>query len=161
MFSVSCFLVGIVTVLLRCSEGSGYDPTEHIYPWPLPNDRQPLFFSLMTSFSETFDSSGIVPGVNVALDIINSNLQLLNGYSLHYILSDSNVGGSMFESITNCDHSSICSVRRPQHWMPSSIRFSLKLNIRSWLSSEQGAHQQLRQLLRYHTNLTSHRFDSK
>ena len=102
-FSVSCFLVGIV--LLSCSEGSSYDPTEHIYPWPLPKDRQPLFFSLITSFSENFDSSGVVPGVNVALDIINSNdSNLLNGYSLHYILSDSEVGGYLIKNcIMNCN----------------------------------------------------------
>ena len=102
-FSVSCFLVGIV--LLSCSEGSSYDPTEHIYPWPLPKDRQSLFFSLITSFSENFDSSGVVPGVNVALDIINSNdSNLLNGYSLHYILSDSEVGGYLIKNcIMNCN----------------------------------------------------------
>ena len=88
---VSWFLVTIV--LLRCSEGSGYDPTGNIYPWPLPVDRQPLFFSLITSFSDIFDTSGAVSGVNVALDVINSNdSNLLNGYSLHYILSDSQVG---------------------------------------------------------------------
>ena len=90
---VSCFLVGIVlSVMSRRCEGSGYDPTGRVYPWPLPEDRQPLFFSLITSFGEKFDSSGVVAGVNVALDIINSNAnRLLSGYSLHYILSDSQV----------------------------------------------------------------------
>jgi hypothetical protein len=119
---VSFFLVGFV-LSVRCSEGGGYDPTEQIYPWPLPQDRQPLFFSLLTSFSERFDSSGAVPGVNVALDIINSNdSNLLNGYSLHYILSDSKVGEWSPHCFTDCD--SICescipslihSVKRPQH----------------------------------------------
>ena len=82
-----------IVVLLRCGETSqGYDPTGRIYPWPLPPDKKPLFFSLIVSFGETFNSSGVVPGVNVALDIINSNdNNLLSGYSLHYILSDSQV----------------------------------------------------------------------
>ena len=82
-----------VIVLLSCGEASqGYDPTGRIYPWPLSTHRKPLFFSLIVSFSETFNSSGVVPGVNVALDIINSNdSDLLSGYSLHYILSDSQV----------------------------------------------------------------------
>ena len=97
---VSFFLL-VGFVLLRCSESGGYDPTDHIYPWPLPQDKQPLFFSLITSFSETFDSSGVVSGVNVALDIINSNdSNLLNGYSLHYILSDSKVGSCLIASQT-------------------------------------------------------------
>ena len=87
-FSLS-FLV--VHVLVRCKAGE-YDPSGRIYPWPLPTDRQPLFFGLIVSFGETFNSSGVVPGVNVALDIINSNeSQLLDGYSLHYVLSDSQV----------------------------------------------------------------------
>ena len=84
-------LVLLSIVLLRC-EASRYDPSGHIYPWPLPADRKAIFFSLIVSFGENFNSSGVVPGVNVALDIINSNdSNLLNGYSLHYILSDSKV----------------------------------------------------------------------
>ena len=86
-------LVLILTiVLLRRCEASRYDPTNRIYPWPLSADRKAIFFSLIVSFGENFNSSGVVPGVNVALDIINSNdSNLLNGYSLHYILSDSKV----------------------------------------------------------------------
>ena len=81
----------ITVTLLRCG-ASEYDPTGRIYPWPLPADRKAIFFSLIVSFGETFNSSGVVPGVNVALDIINSNdSDLLSGYSLHYILSDSQV----------------------------------------------------------------------
>lgn len=84
--------LSLIVILLLRSEAGEYDPTGHIYPWPLPTDRQPIFFSLIVSFGEAFNSSGVVPGVNVALDIINSNeSDLLNGYSLHYILSDSQV----------------------------------------------------------------------
>ena len=89
---LSLCLVYII-VLLKRAEAGEYDPTGRIYPWPLPTDKQPIFFSLIVSFGEAFNSSGVVPGVNVALDIINSNeSDLLDGYSLHYILSDSQVG---------------------------------------------------------------------
>ena len=85
-------LVLILAIVLPRCEASRYDPTNRIYPWPLPADRKAIFFSLIVSFGENFNSSGVVPGVNVALDIINSNdSNLLNGYSLHYILSDSKV----------------------------------------------------------------------
>ena len=86
----------VASALVRCRAGE-YDPSGRIYPWPLPADRKPLFFGLIVSFGETFNSSGVVPGVNVALDIINSNSSnLLPGYSLHYVLSDSKV--SQFSS---------------------------------------------------------------
>ena len=69
-----------------------YDPSGRIYPWPISNDRKPLFIALIVSFDEVFNSSGVVPGVNVALDLINQHdNNLLNDYSLHYILSDSQV----------------------------------------------------------------------
>ena len=93
-------IILLAIVLLRC-EASRYDGSGRIYPWPLPTDRKAIFFSLIVSFGENFNSSGVVPGVNVALDIINSNdSNLLNGYSLHYILSDSKVSGCLFASQT-------------------------------------------------------------
>ncbi len=101
-------LVLLAIVLLRCEAAiARYDPSGRIYPWPLPADRKAIFFSLIVSFGENFNSSGVVPGVNVALDIINSNdSNLLNGYSLHYFLSDSKVGHGMIASFfTDCDSS--------------------------------------------------------
>ena len=53
--------------------------------------RKPLVFGLIMSFGGSFDSSGAVPGVRVALDRINNDSSLLPGYSLHYALSDSQV----------------------------------------------------------------------
>ena len=52
---------------------------------------KPLVFGLIMSFGGSFDSSGAVPGVRVALDRINNDNSLLPGYSLHYALSDSQV----------------------------------------------------------------------
>jgi hypothetical protein len=65
------------------------------YP-PLDNnktddDRTPIVFGLIVSFGGSFNSSGAVPGVRVALDQINNSTDLLPGYSLHYALSDSQV----------------------------------------------------------------------
>ena len=52
---------------------------------------KPLVFGLIMSFGGSFDSSGAVPGVRVALDRINNDPALLPGYTLHYALSDSRV----------------------------------------------------------------------
>ena len=89
---LTAFLLSSIVLRVEVEAASEYDPSGRIYPWPLPTDRKPLFFGLIVSFGETFNSSGVVPGVNVALDIINSNgSNLLRGYSLHYVLSDSQV----------------------------------------------------------------------
>lgn len=53
--------------------------------------RTPIVFGLIVSFGGSFNSSGAVPGVRVALDQINNSTNLLPGYSLHYALSDSQV----------------------------------------------------------------------
>ena len=50
-----------------------------------------LYFALMMSFGGDFRSSGTIPGVQVALDQINSDPTLLPGYQLHYTLTDSQV----------------------------------------------------------------------
>ena len=63
------------------------------YP-PLENETDghtPIVFGLIVSFGGSFNSSGAVPGVRVALDQINNKPDLLPGYSLHYALSDSQV----------------------------------------------------------------------
>lgn len=65
------------------------------YP-PLDNNktsdsRTSIVFGLIVSFGGSFNSSGAVPGVRVALDQINNRTDLLPGYLLHYALSDSQV----------------------------------------------------------------------
>lgn len=43
------------------------------------------------SFGGAFNSSGAVPGIQVALDLINNDTDLLPGYRLGYQLMDSQV----------------------------------------------------------------------
>ena len=56
-----------------------------------PDGPIPIVFGLIVSFGGSFNSSGAVPGVRVALDQINNATNLLPGYSLHYALTDSQV----------------------------------------------------------------------
>ena len=64
-------------------------PLPYTYPaTSLPNTT-PLYFGLLQSFGGTYDSSGTIPGVELALDYINRNQTLLPGYTLHYVLRDS------------------------------------------------------------------------
>ena len=51
----------------------------------------PLYIGLMMSFGGDYDSSGSIPGVQLALDQINADPNLLPGYTLHYTLLDSKV----------------------------------------------------------------------
>lgn len=50
-----------------------------------------LFVAVMMSFRGTFLSSGTIPGIQIALDLINKEKDLLPGYKLHYIALDSKV----------------------------------------------------------------------
>ena len=50
-----------------------------------------IFFGLIMSFGDSFNSSGVIPAVQFALDLINNDPYTLNGYTLHYVLSDSQV----------------------------------------------------------------------
>lgn len=53
--------------------------------------RTSLSIALLMSFGGAFNSSGSVPGVQVALDLINNDTSLLPGYKLGYQLMDSQV----------------------------------------------------------------------
>lgn len=57
-------------------------------PEPVPNTTS-LYFGLMQSFGGTYNSLGSIPGVELALDNINKDKTILNGYTLHYVLRDS------------------------------------------------------------------------
>lgn len=52
------------------------------------NGTCPLYIALMVSFGGEFNSSGVIPGVQLALDQINSDATMLPGYTLHYTLKE-------------------------------------------------------------------------
>ena len=60
-------------------------------PDPATNHTCPLYVALMMSFGGDVDSSGAIPGVQLALNQINSDPSMLPGYSLHYTLTDTQV----------------------------------------------------------------------
>ena len=79
-------------------------PYKEIYPYTdITRDQQscvpdhaanltcPLYVALMMSFGGDFDSSGVIPGVQLALNQINSEPSMLPGYTLHYTLTDTQV----------------------------------------------------------------------
>ena len=55
------------------------------------NKTCPLFIQLIMSFGGSYVSSGVVPGIQIALDHINACPDILPGYTLHYTLQDSDV----------------------------------------------------------------------
>ncbi len=55
------------------------------------NETCPLHVLLITSFGGSFVSSGIIPAIQLAVDQINARADLLQGYTLHYNLMDSQV----------------------------------------------------------------------
>ena len=55
------------------------------------NSSIDLYFGFITSFGNTYNSSGTVPAVQIALDFINDHPTLLPNYKLHYQLTDSQV----------------------------------------------------------------------
>ena len=67
-------------------------PYLQLYPPVNASDgRTPLYFALMLSFGGDYKSIGALPGVQIALDYVNSQPSILPGYSLHYTLADSQV----------------------------------------------------------------------
>ena len=98
------FMDAWLLVLLVCntmtpctSQLTQQSPNGYIYPPPdsTPPNTQPLFFGLVMSFGGILKSSGVIPGVQVALDLVNNKSgvgsSLLKGYTLHYQLYDSQV----------------------------------------------------------------------
>ena len=60
-------------------------------PYPQRDSRVPLYFSLIQSFSGQYISAYSLPGLQLALDLINNDTTLLPGYSLHFIFTDAPV----------------------------------------------------------------------
>ena len=93
--TVLCSVVMFQVALATSHEGWPY---LQVYP-PLDHsdNRTQLFFALMLSFGGDYTSIGALPGVQIALDYINSEPSILPGYSLHYTLTDSQVGHTLLE----------------------------------------------------------------
>lgn len=91
---VALISVASLTALAQ-PEPSWTRPYLRVYP-PVSADEntggiKSLYFALMMSFGGDLKSSGTIPGVEAALDGINSDPTLLPGYKLHYTLTDSQV----------------------------------------------------------------------
>ncbi len=90
----------IIAVLLNTlAAWGGHLDLGSIYP-PVDNrsDTFHLYFGLMMSVGGAYDSSGMIPAVQVALDWINNSSLLsgfLPGYSLHYVFQNSKVNYSL------------------------------------------------------------------
>ena len=55
-------------------------------------ERAVLTFALHVSFGEDgFNSSGIIPAINLALEHVNANQSIMTNYTLEYTLGDSKV----------------------------------------------------------------------
>ena len=50
------------------------------------NETCPLYIALLMASDGDYITSGVIPGVQLALDQINSNPDILPGYTLHYTL---------------------------------------------------------------------------
>lgn len=84
----------ILLLSLQASSVCGYVHTyPHVESANETNNGStiPIYFALIMSFGGAFNSSGTLPGVQVALDLINTHPTLLSGYSLHYTATDSQV----------------------------------------------------------------------
>ena len=98
------FIVQYITILhcshVSCVGNAGVNdvgPYDDIYPFiDVTRDQQrcsvvenrtcPLYISLMVSFGGEFDGRGVIGGVQMALEEINSDPTMLPGYNLHYTL---------------------------------------------------------------------------
>ena len=80
-------LPAIVCIAFSRAEQSATLP--FTYPAePLPNTNS-LYFGLLQSFGGTYNGSGSIPGIQLALDNINEAQTLLPGYTLQFVLRDS------------------------------------------------------------------------
>ena len=90
MWWMWCYPI-LCTIALVSSSSSW--PYHQIYPTVNETDgRSPLYFAVVLSFGgNSYKSIGALPGIQIALDYINSEPSILPGYSLHYTLTDSQV----------------------------------------------------------------------
>jgi hypothetical protein len=95
-------ILAVVLVVVQVTLASSYTPWPYIQIYPPVNEtdvRTPLYFALVLSFGGAFTTIAALPGVQIALDYVNSNPSFLPGYSLHYTLLDSQVSVTFFMSV--------------------------------------------------------------
>ena len=85
-----CLLLASVSLTASTDDGT----YELEGPYPDGDTRVPLYFSLIQSFSGQYISSYSLPGLQLALDLINNDTDLLPGYSLHFVITDTPVSSS-------------------------------------------------------------------
>ena len=78
------------------SIGAGDTVSNEIYPPEsipshVDDNTTHIYIGLIVSFGGAFNSSANVPGVRDAVDRINNDTSILENYTLHYVLSDSQV----------------------------------------------------------------------
>ena len=90
--------LAVILAALQTLYASSLTPWPYLQVYPPVNesaDSTPLYFALVLSASGGQYTIGALPGVQIALDYINSQPDILPGYSLHYTLADSRVMRSM------------------------------------------------------------------
>ena len=89
------FVTSVVAVLLQAATlatSSAPWPYLQIYPPHNETDnRTSLYLAVVLSLGGAYTSIAALPGVQIALDYINSHPSILPGYTLHYLLTDSEV----------------------------------------------------------------------
>ncbi len=88
---VSIVFLFLTAAFVYCQTDSSY--YLEVYP-PVNltgNLTNHLFFALIMSYGTVYNGSGVIVGVKVALDRINSSPDILPNHILHYTLTDSQV----------------------------------------------------------------------
>ena len=90
-----CFFFTLVAAFLsQATSATSSSPWPYLQIYPPVNEsdsRTPLYFAVVLSFGGDYTTIGSLPGLQIALDYINSQPSILPGYTLHYTLSDSQV----------------------------------------------------------------------
>lgn len=99
MGGMGVMAVPVALLMLLCIALAGCQDLPYTYPAETRPGTTPIYFGLLQSFGGTYNSSGSIPGVEVALDRINNDTNLLPGYTLHYVLRDTFVSAGASEEV--------------------------------------------------------------